>query len=96
MYVLLYCLDSQDYTPIENEVLVFAPCQKRSCIDIAIKDDCYLDNIVEVFDILLDRTADLSMNITLNPMQGSVRIYDYNDSKCINFFRFLSFIINSL
>ena len=83
--MLLCCPDSQDYTPVtpeQDKVLVFVPCQIRSCIDIAIMDDCYLDNVIESFDIMLDRTADLNMNITLDPMQGSVRIYDYDDSKC--------------
>ena len=86
--MLLCCLDSQDYTPVE-ENLLFIPCQKRSCISITIKDDCYLDKVIEGFDIMLDRTADLSMNITLDPMQGTVEIHDYDDSKCVNIFSFL-------
>ena len=85
MYVCAFMLstDSQDYIQ-QARVLAFAPCQIRSCINITIMDDCYLDNVVEAFDIVLDKIADLSTYITLDPMQGSVRIYDFDDSKCVN------------
>ena len=63
-----------DYDGI-NVILLFAACQRRSCVNVTIIDDEMLEN-TESFNFTLERTTGLSDRITLDPVDGVVEIID--------------------
>ena len=63
-----------DYDGI-SVILLFAACQRRSCVNVTIIDDEMLEN-TESFNFTLERTTGLSDRITLDPVDGVVEIID--------------------
>ena len=64
----------------EYEVVVqFAPCDKRICVEVPIVDDETVEKL-ESFNITLERTPDMDINITLDQVVGVVEITE-NDGK---------------
>ena len=56
-------------------ILTFDECEKRRCINVTITQDL-VDEPDEFFTFHLNRTTDLSPQITLNPMEGRIKIVD--------------------
>ena len=76
-----FYIDHRDYFP-QRDVFEFAACQQRSCINIYINDDCYVEPMVEKFMIVLDRATALSGHyIMLEPAIGHFKIMDFDDCK---------------
>ena len=63
-----------DYENI-TEILLFASCQRRSCINVTIEDDNALE-LVELFNVTLETTSGLDERISLSPVNGVVEIID--------------------
>ena len=74
----MHLLDYSDYSQ-QRQVFEFEACQQRSCVNIYINDDCFLEPIVETFMIVLDRATNL--NGVLQPAIGHVEIMDFDDCK---------------
>ena len=64
-----------DYENITKEILLFASCQRRSCINVTIEDDNALE-LVELFNVTLETTTGLDERISLSPVNGVVEIID--------------------
>ena len=64
-----------DYENITTEILLFASCQRRSCINVTIEDDNALE-LVELFNVTLETTTGLDERISLSPVNGVVEIID--------------------
>ena len=56
-----------------STIVTFGACETRRCVNITIVNDMQSESD-EVFDVTLERTTDLSDRITLNPLDGSVKI----------------------
>ena len=69
-----------DYGPLNNSLLLFTACQRRSCVNVTIIEDGILEN-EELFNVTLERTPGLDDRITLDPINGVVQIND-NDGMC--------------
>ena len=81
--MLCQCLSfagPNDYVSINTE-LTFEACDKQSCIDIVIENDCLVENREERFSVVLDRGVGMVEAIRLEPSMGYVIIVD-TDSKC--------------
>ena len=76
----LSCAGPNDYTSINTELTLEA-CDKQSCIDIVIENDCLVENREERFSVVLDRGVGMVEAIRLEPGMGYVIIMD-TDSKC--------------
>ena len=63
-----------DYENI-TEILLFASCQRISCINVTIEDDNVLE-LVELFNVTLETTTGLDERISLSPVNGVVEIID--------------------
>ena len=61
-----------DYEPL-NVTLMFAACEKRSCVDVTIVND-YDDESDENFFYALERTPDLHPIIDLDLILGEILI----------------------
>lgn len=57
-----------------SRILSFGECEIRSCANVAIESDT-VDEPVEVFDLTLERTTDLSPRISLQPVDAIVLIF---------------------
>jgi hypothetical protein len=66
-----------DYGAV-SAILMFAACDTRQCVNVPIADDETLE-LTETFTVTLDRTPTLDTRITLNPVDGDIKILD-NDS----------------
>ena len=71
-----------DYGSVDT-TLTFAPCQRRSCVNVSIMDDDVLE-FTESFSITLERTLGLDDRIDLDPVDGEVEITD-NDGMFVFF-----------
>ena len=58
---------------------MFAACETRHCVNVAIVEDILVESI-ETFGVTLERTPDLDSRITLNPVTEEIEIID-NDCK---------------
>ena len=72
-----YCLcipsvSTMDYGAVSN-ILTFAACETRRCVDVPIMNDTD-DEPDEMFGITLERTPGLNDRITLDPVDGVVTI----------------------
>ena len=67
-----------DYETLST-TLMFAACETRRCVNVAIMEDILVESI-ETFGVTLERTPDLDRNITLNPVTEEIEIID-NDCK---------------
>ena len=67
-----------DYETLST-TLMFAACETRRCVNVAIVEDILVESI-EIFGVTLERTPDLDRNITLNPVTEEIEIID-NDCK---------------
>ena len=67
-----------DYETLST-TLMFAACDTRRCVNVAIVNDIIVESI-ETFAITLERTSNLDSRITLNPMDEEIEIID-NDCK---------------
>ena len=65
-----------DYTAL-SEILMFAACQRRQCVNIMIEDDGVPEQ-VESFFVTLLSTPNLDGRITLEPVDGEIEITDAN------------------
>ena len=72
---LYYIVTPMDYENNDPDILLFASCQTRSCINVIIVDDSILE-LVESFDVTLERTAELDERISLLPVDEVVEIID--------------------
>ena len=72
---LYYIVTPMDYENNDPDILLFASCQTRSCINVVIVDDSILE-LVESFDVTLERTAELDERISLLPVDEVVEIID--------------------
>ena len=72
MYI--YTESGEDYDGI-SAIVPFAACQRRACVIVTIIDDEILENI-ESFNFTLERTSELDIRITLDPVDGVVEIND--------------------
>ena len=63
-----------DYTALTTD-LTFGACQNRSCENISIENDSMLE-VLEEFELSLERTNDLDVTITLIRVNGVVEITD--------------------
>ena len=54
---------------------MFAACEMRSCVSVSIVDDEILRHD-KLLDLTLERTSDLDNGITLDPVNGVVKIID--------------------
>ena len=64
-----------DYGPLNKSLLLFAACQRRSCVNVTIINDEQVEND-ELFNVTLERTPGLDDRITLNPINGVIQIND--------------------
>ena len=64
-----------------SRILSFPACDTRQCENITIVDDSE-DELVEEFDVTLERTIGLDPRISLNPVDARVVIHD-NDGKSV-------------
>ena len=67
-------VDPMDYIGVST-ILIFGACETRHCVDVTIVDDEVLE-MTESFRVTLERTPDLHMRITLDPVDGVVEITD--------------------
>ena len=67
-----------DYETLST-TLMFAACETRRCVSVAIVEDILVESI-ETFGVTLERTPDLDRNITLSPVTEVIEIID-NDCK---------------
>ena len=67
-------VDPIDYLGLNN-ILSFAACETRRCVNAAIVDDL-VDEPIEFFDYTLQRTSGLDSRISLAPVDGVVEIID--------------------
>ena len=74
MVFLFSTVDPMDYAGISN-ILSFAACEIRRCVNVTIVDDL-VDEPLEFFDYTLERTPGLDPRIELNPVDGRVEIID--------------------
>ena len=72
-----------DYGAVST-ILMFAACNTRQCVDVAIMDDETLE-LTETFIVTLDRTPALDTKITLNPVDGDIDILDNDGRKYDDF-----------
>ena len=70
-----------DYIGVSN-ILNFAACETRQCVNVIIVDDT-VNEPVEEFDVTLERTLGLDTRISLDPVGARVVIYD-EKSKILN------------
>ena len=91
---LSYIVTPMDYENDNTDILLFASCQTRSCINITIVDDSILE-LVESFDVTLERTAELDERISLLPVDGVVEIID-NDGMLLVCVCFIMFCVYSI
>ena len=78
IYMLHYAVAPVDYEALST-TLMFAACEKRRCVNVAIVEDIIVESI-ETFGITLERTPDLDNRITLSPVAEQIEIID-NDCK---------------
>ena len=64
-----------DYGQLVDHLLGFAACDRSSCVDIPIVDDEVLE-LVESFNLTLERPSGLDNRISLSPVDGIVEIID--------------------
>ena len=64
----------EDISTISMKVM-FAPCQKRACVFLSIKNDNISEGI-ESFHVRLERTPTLDNRITLSTVEGEIYITD--------------------
>ena len=77
MYTLSPLLvEPMDYTVL-SEVLMFAACERRQCVNIIIQDDGVPEQL-ESFFVTLERTTGLDSRITLDPVDAEIEILDSN------------------
>ena len=55
--------------------LTFGSCEKKSCVNIYILDDCILESL-EMFKVRMTRTANLHPRITLSGDEVKINITD--------------------
>ena len=77
-FIIYTSVSPMDYETLST-TLMFAACETRCCVDVAIVDDMTVESI-ETFAVTLERTSDLDSRITLNPVDGEIEITD-NDCK---------------
>ena len=71
---ILFPLESPaDFSAIRNERLIFAPNQRRSCVDVRIQDDDVLEQ-TEAFTISLTGPDNLDERVSLVQTEGTVNI----------------------
>ena len=63
-----------------NNILSFAACETRRCVNVAIVDDL-LGEPDELFHYTLERTPGLDPRISLSPVDGWVQIIENDDGK---------------
>ena len=71
-------VDPMDYLELNN-ILSFAACETRRCVNVAIVDDL-VDEPDELFHYTLERTPGLESQISLAPVDGRVEV-DGGDGK---------------
>ena len=71
-----------DYIGLST-ILSFLACETKQCVDVTIVDDEVSEGD-ESFDVTLERTPGLNMRITLDPVDGIIRIID-NDKGEYNY-----------
>ena len=62
----------------QNNILSFAACETKRCVNVAIVDDLLVEPI-EFFHYALERTPNLDTRISLTPVDGRLEIVDNND-----------------
>ena len=83
-YLIPYFLVTPtDYGAVST-ILMFAACETRQCVDVAIMDDKTLE-LTETFIVTLKWTPALENRITLNPVDGDIEILDNDGRKYDNF-----------
>ena len=75
---------SMDYNPLIDFVVEFNSCDQIRCTDIIIRDDLITEDI-ESFFVNLERTDDLSITISLNPIRAEIQIIDANGESAQDF-----------
>ena len=68
-----------DYTPPVPPELTFLPCEKKSCVNVYIVDDCILESN-ETFEVGMMRTVGLHSRISLSSDEVEITITD-NDGE---------------
>ena len=74
MTEILYVSEYFDYLPVQHNMR-FESCTSRSCVEISILEDTLVE-IDEVFNIILERTPELDRDITLDPVEGQIKIVE--------------------
>ena len=67
-----------DYLELSS-ILSFAACETQRCVNVTIVDDLMVEPDT-IFDYTLERTSGLDMRISLDPIDGQIKITD-NDGK---------------
>ena len=75
LIVFLSAVSPDDYGGVPLALLLFAACQRRSCLNVTIVDDDLLEG-TETFRASLTRPFDLDTRIILDPVDGVVQISD--------------------
>ena len=70
-----------DYIGLSS-ILNFAACETRQCVNVTIVDDT-VNELVEEFDITLERTLGLNTRISLDPVDARVVINDEKSNDLI-------------
>ena len=72
--ILMYCFTGtpDDYRVL-NEMLMFAACETRRCVNVTIMNDL-VDEPEENFFYTLERTPGLHPNISFDPVLGEIVI----------------------
>ena len=81
-----------DYMAL-SETVVFAECETRRCVIVAIVNDITLER-VEAIHINLERTSNLDRKITLSPVFARINIITFDGKLTMTQVRF--FVIDSL
>ena len=68
----LFAVTPTDYGAVDI-ILMFAACQRRSCVDVPIVDDAIFEN-TELFKVTLERTPGLNNTIKLKPVDQQIEI----------------------
>ena len=79
MFTCVFTVDPVDYIKV-SRILSFPSCETRLCVNITIVNDL-VNELVEEFDVTLERTTGLDTRISLQPVDA--RIIIDNDSKSV-------------
>ena len=75
---LLIAVSGLDYVPLDSAI-AFGACDNRKCVNISIVDDQKVEK-AEYFHIKLLRPPGLREGVTLNPIDGQIRIYSQDST----------------